>query len=209
MKKKSTHYCPNCQTILEKIPKRKSKCQYCNKEIYVRSKQKLFPSILLKYEDAMAVDSFKNLENYGISVGYFHKKMKELSSKFGGIARSEDVIWGIYNELILKTQDIHSLKMIYYEMAIILNKEGKDSFSLLQQSAKMELIKFQEEGFVQKVRILTAGEASCESCKKLDKKVFNIKEALKLMPIPERHCSHKLYNEKYGFCRCCYIAELS
>lgn len=207
MSESSNQCCPYCNAFLEKIPKRKTKCPFCTKEIYVRSKQSIFFSKLLKYEDALAVDSLIKLENYGINESKFHKKKKELSSKFGNEAKSGDIIWGIYNELILNIKDRHSLKMIYYEMGILMNKEGKDGFALLQQSAKMDLLCFKEEGFIKKVRIMIAGEDSCEDCKKWDNKVFTLQEALELMPIPERQCSHKLYDEKQGFCRCCYLGE--
>ena len=97
--------------------------------------------------------------------------------------------------------------MIYYEMALFLNKEGKDCFSVLQQSAKMNLMKFKQAGVVEKVRILTVGEDSCKACRLLENKVFTIEEALEKMPIPCKECTHKLYDEKKGFCRCSYLAE--
>ena len=207
-KKELEAICPYCRVVLEQELQRKKKCPFCNNDIYVRSKQKIFSSTLLTKEDAIAVDWLKNLENFGIKDNDFINKRIELSKTFGKEAKSTDVIWGLFNELILKTKDLNSLKMIYYEMALFLNKEGKDCFSVLQQSAKMELMKFKQEGFVKKVRILTAGEDSCEACRRLENKVFTIKEALEKMPIPCKDCTRKLYDEKRGFCRCCYVAEV-
>jgi len=206
--KESEVVCPYCKKVLEQKPQRKKKCPFCNNDIYVRSKQNIFSSTLLTKEDAMAVDWLKNLQNFGIKDNDFINKRRVLSKKFGKEAKSTDVIWGLFNELILKTKDLHSLKMIYYEMALFLNQEGKDCFSVLQQSAKMELMEFKQEGFIKKVRILTAGEDSCEACRRLENKVFTIEEALEKMPIPCNECTHKLYDEKRGFCRCCYLAEI-
>ena len=206
--KDSEPVCPYCRKVLDRKPQRKTKCPSCNKDIYVRSKQKIFSSNLLNKEDVIAVDWLKNLENFGIKDDDFINKRSELSKKFGKEAKSTDVIWGLFNELILETKDLHSLKMIYYEMALFLNKEGKDCFTVLQQSAKMELMKFKQEAFIKKVGVLTAGEDSCEACRRLENKVFTIEEALEKMPIPCKECTHKLYDEKRGFCRCCYVAEI-
>lgn len=206
--KESEAVCPYCKKVLKQKPQRKKKCPFCNNDIYIMSKQKIFSSILLNKEDAIAIDWLKNLENFGIKDNDFINKRRELSKKFGEEAKSVDVIWGLFNELILKTKNLHSLKMIYYEMALFLNKEGKDCFLVLQQSAEMELMKFKQDGFIKKVRILTAGEDSCEACRQLENKVFTIEEALEKMPIPCKECTHKLHDEKRGFCRCCYVAEI-
>lgn len=149
------------------------------------------------------------LSQYGITEKDFDIHKGKLSKKFGQEARNRDVIWSIFNELLIKkNKDLNSLKMIYYEMALFLNEEGKDCFAVLQQSHKMELMKFKQDGFVKKVRILTAGKDSCEACRQLENKVFTIEEALEKMPIPCKECTHKLYDEKRGFCRCCYVAEI-
>ncbi len=107
----------------------------------------------------------------------------------------------------MKTKDLHSLKIIYYEMSLFLNKLGKDCFAVRQQSAKIELMKIKQDGFI-KVRILTAGENSCEACRRLENQVYTIEETLEKMPIPCSACKTKLYDEKRGFCRCCYMAEI-
>jgi len=149
----------------------------------------------------------RNLEQYGIIEKEFDIHKDKLSKKFGQEANDRDVIWSIFNELLTKIRDLHSLKMIYYEMALFLNEEGKDCFTILQQSAKMELMRLKEEG-IKKVRILTASEDSCEACRRLENKIFTIEEALEKMPIPCKECTYKLYDEKRSFCRCCYVAEI-
>jgi len=56
--------CPYCSKVLDRKPQRKSKCPFYNNYIYVRSKQKIFPSVLLNKEDAIAVDWLRHLNNY-------------------------------------------------------------------------------------------------------------------------------------------------
>lgn len=200
--------CPHCKNILKQKPQRKKKCPFCGNDIYVRSKQKIFSSPFLNKEDALAMDWLKKLGDFGIKDSDFINKRKELSEKFGKEAKSTDVIWGLFNELILKTKDLCLLKTIYYSMALFLNEDGKDCFTILQQSAKMELMRFKQEGFIEKVKILTAGKDSCEACRCLENKIFTIEEALKKMPIPCKECTHKIHNNKKSFCRCCYLAKI-
>lgn len=198
--------CPYCKKVLDRKPQRKTKCPFCNNDIYVRSKQNVFPSTLLNKEDAIAVDWLKHLEDFGINDNDFINKRRALSKKFGTEAKATDVIWSLFQELILKTEDLHSLKMIYYQMALFKNKRGKDCFTELQLSTEMALMKFKQNGF-KKVRIRTSGEGSCEACHRLANKVFTIEEAFEEMPIPCKECTHKLYDEKRGFCMCYYVAE--
>ena len=206
-KNNSEPICPYCKNVLSRKPQRKTKCPFCNNDIYVRGKQNIFSSTLLNKEDAIVADWLKKLDIFGIKDSDFINKKKELSNKFGTEANSTDTIWGLFNELILRTRDLHSLKLIYYEMALFLNKKGKDCFSLLQQSTKMELLRLKQDDFVKNVRVLIANNGSCEKCTQLKNKVFTIDKALEIMPIPHKECAHKLYDKKRGFCRCSYLAE--
>ena len=206
--KKLETVCPHCKNILEQKPQRKKKCLFCGGDIYIRSKQKIFSSSFLNKEDVAAVDWLKKLEDFGIKNNDFIKKREELSERFKKEVKSTDIIWGLFNELILKTKEPHLLKTIYYEMALFLNEEGKDCFTILQQSVKIELMRFKQEGFIKKVQILTAGKDSCKACQYLENKIFIIEEALEKMPIPCKKCTHKIHNSKMGFCRCCYLAKI-
>ncbi len=195
--------CPYCNETLEKMPSRKIKCRSCGKEMYVRSTQKVFESSLLTREDAMAADQLKQLETYGVTSTDFLDKRTELSQKFGGKAKSADAIWAIFNDLIAKnSQDLDALRMIYYSTALFLNSEGKDYSELLRQSAKMRLLSYKKEGFVEKVGISTGGEGLCSACSKLDGKKLSIDEALEKMPLPFNGCTNSIENGKQGFCMC-------
>ena len=193
--------CPYCGKKLDSMPKRKKKCPHCNKDIYVRSKQNLFPSNLLTKEDTMAVDCVTRLE---ISGKEFRSKKTELETKFKGNVKSTDVVWGLFNELIAKTTDYHCLKMTYFDMALFLHESGQDFFKELQQSAKMDLMGYMEGG-VEKVEIRMSTD-SCDTCKQSDDNTYTIKEALKTMPIPCKECTHQIrVDGKPGWCRCTYV----
>lgn len=208
IKKELETVCPHCKNIISQKIQRKKRCPFCGNDIYVRSKQKIFSSSFLNKEDAVAMDWLKKLEDFGIKDNDFINKRKELSEKFRKEAKSTDVIWSLFNKLILKTKDLCLLKAIYYNMALFLNEGGKDCFAILQQSAKMELMRFKQEDFIEKVKILTTGKDSCKACQRLENKIFTIKEAIEKMPIPCKECTHKIYNNKKSFCRCCYSAKI-
>jgi len=195
--------CPYCGTVLEKIPKRKSTCPHCNNIIFIRNKK------MVTEKNAIMIDFIKSNEFYGANEYEYLKIEDELRKKFGFDPNPSDIVWGYYNRLITKnSSNYRNLSSIYYSMALMLNKEKKDSFELLQLSKKMELLEYKKDG-IKKVKIITSGkDNACESCLKLEGKTFTINEALKKMPIPNKDCTHILYDENRGFCRCVYIAEV-
>lgn len=214
-KSNSIILCPYCNESLEIAPKRKKKCPYCGNFIYVRTSPSSHQKILVTEEGIKEIekewekvhfrnDCLRNLKSYGIHESDFIKQKEKLSKKFGFEADDYDVMWSIFNSLILKTKDLHSLKMLYYQMALFLNGTGKNFLKILQESRKFELLQYKKEGIVN-VQIITAGKASCNFCQKLHHKKFHIDEAMKLMPIPCEKCTHVIYDNKNGFCRCCYV----
>lgn len=97
--------------------------------------------------------------------------------------------------------------MQYYEKAIELSKKGKSPFNKLRLASKMELLNYQKESFIKKVRILTA-KNSCKNCQKQNNKSYSIQEALKEMPIPCRSCTFDLNQNGKYFCRCTWLADI-
>jgi uncharacterized paraquat-inducible protein A len=218
-KTSSIAICPHCKETLNEMPSRKKKCPFCKKDIYVRTSPTTKTKILATEVEAKKIDTEwekireKNrwlniLQSYGITEKDYEKYENELNKKFGVKPNSRDIIWRIFNELLfVKHNELQTLKMLYYEMAIFLNEEGKDFFKILQQSAIMELKYIQKQGFIKKIKIITTPN-SCEACKKLDAKVLTLDEALKELPIPCKECSYIMDNGKRGFCRCLYNAEI-
>jgi hypothetical protein len=90
-------------------------------------------------------------------------------------------------------------------MANFLNEHCEDSFHYLQKSCEMRLLEYKQQDIVTQVEIITFGERSCESCRKLQGKRYTINDALKTMPIPNKECNIILYDGKPGLCRCMYV----
>ncbi|MGO8763257.1 MAG: hypothetical protein ACLQUS_14830 [Desulfobaccales bacterium] len=148
----------------------------------------------------------KNLKHFGITENDYDVEKDILSNKFRVEASNKDIIWGLFNKLILNNaKDFQSLSMIYHEMAIFLNEHGEDSFHYLQKTSEMRLLGYKQEDFITEVEIVTFGERSCESCRRLQGRKYTINDALKTMPIPNKECSTTLYNEKPGWCNCIYV----
>lgn len=199
--------CPNCGAMIDKAPKRKTKCVSCNKDVYVRNKQSIFPSVFLTQKDAMAVDWLKRLRDYGLDEADYFSMNSELAKRFGRQPFSTDVIWGLFSKLILlNSKDFQFIGSLRYSMALFLYQEGRDFFPELQESARMELMSFRKDS-IKKAEIHTCKEASCEACRALDGTVLTVKDALKLMPIPCNDCTHSLGKNNRGFCRCRYLAH--
>jgi len=155
----------------------------------------------------MAVDWFKRLEDFGIKVNDFSDEKIELSRKFGQEAKSTDVIWGLFNGLISKTKNQDSLGMIYYEIALFLNEEGKDSLEIRRQSQKISLLSLKKSEVVKGVEILATSE-SCDECQKLNGNKYTLDEALEKMPIPNPNCTYTFTKKGKPFCRCTYLPVL-
>lgn len=145
-----------------------------------------------------------SLYSYGITDTDILNTTQQLAKKFGKEPSENDVIWSLFNQSITKTGVLQNLKMIYYDMALFLNEEGRNFFHILQQSRKMELMYYKKMG-IKRVQIRTASN-SCDYCKQLTDSIFTIDDAFTNMPIPCSECTYVLKKGKSGFCRCCYVA---
>jgi len=194
--------CPYCNKILEQIPQRKKQCSFCKKYIYVRNRK------LVTEDDAKKFDWLKRLGEYGVVEQDFEVTKAQLSEKFKEEPSDQDIFWSLFHQLIKKNRnDLQTLKMIYYEMALFLNESGKDYFTALQLSHKMDLMYYKKRGIINKVKIITCGTGSCEQCQLLQDKIYSIEEALEKMPVPNKNCTKIMFDKNRGFCKCCYVAS--
>lgn len=203
--------CPYCKATLEKFPIRKTKCSNCKKSIFVRRLNDSKFKTLITEEQAQEIDierekdylkyrGFHDLEKFGVTKDEFIKRKEEHYLKYGIENNNNDVVWSLFNELLIKNANkVDKLRMIYYTMAVLLHQEGKDNFKLLQLNAKATLDSFQLSNLEFKVQIVGCSD-SCEACKKLNGKIISMEEAY-LLPIPCRECTHRI-----GFCRCFYCS---
>jgi len=178
--------------------------------MYSRPKQDFFPGrILFTQDDASAVDWLRKL---GVTRSVFESQQNDLSKQFGGMAKASDVVWKIMNESVTHSKDRNELKLIYSQMAQFLYEEGKNYFHVAQEVKKLEFAHWQEaadQGLIEwkrtRLKIITCGPASCGECRKLDRAIFTLGQALEHMPLPVRTCSHEPVKPGApGWCRCSY-----
>lgn len=145
----------------------------------------------------------KQLNLYGLSDKDFELMKNKLTARFNKEPSDYDIIWGLFQELTMRTVNLQDLGELYYQKAIFLHEEGRDCFPQLRESAKIQLIQIKNQGYTNKVEILNAG--GCEACEKQNGTIFTINEALEKMPIPCSDCTFKLRaSYKKPFCRCIY-----
>lgn len=150
----------------------------------------------------------RNLLRYKITRELIEEEKLKLSKKFGKEASYNDTIWEIFNKLVLQhINNFQALKGIYYEMAIFLNEEGKNPFQSLQNASKMELIHYKQSG-LKRVEVIAAAKVSCSECSKLNGKTFNIDDAIKTLPLPNKKCKFHLHSGEFPFCRCTWAAAI-
>lgn len=193
--------CPYCNNILNSIPKRKTKCKTCGNYFYIRTRLDDKAKVIVTEKECSEID----LINSVLLSGVISEEEFIKAKKSEQIKSNKDIIWRLFNEKILylsKKNDLGGLADIYYHMAEFTHKEGRDSFYLLQQSAKCRLVNYKNLG-VKTVEILTTNP--CEYCKKMEGKKLGIQEALETMPIPAKECQMDLFNTGKTFCRCTYM----
>lgn len=198
--------CPYCLKVLKSSPTRRVRCRFCRNIIYIKPKQTIFTTTLLKKDDAIAVDYLKALAKFAVTESDYLAEQAELGKWFGEAVNSTDVIWSLFKQVSSRTRDLELLKSIQHTMALFLKEGDYDCYSLLQRLVKRQLLDFQKKG-IKKVRIQTAGIDSCSACRQLEGKVYTIKRALQEMPLPHKECSYKLSGVIKNFCQCEYSAE--
>ena len=82
-----------------------------------------------------------------------------------------------------------------------MKKKYEEVKKSIDEAVQRNLEQMLRSGVVKSVRVLPALDA-CEACKKWEGKEIAIKKAIKNPPLPIKDCHH----EKYGYCRCCYVA---
>lgn len=190
--------CPNCGVALPKVPKRGSTCKACGKEFAVRSKTKLFSRTVLTLKEALASDTFANLELLGA-----RREQYEALARDG--RSPTDAIWGLWHKLM--SEDPSIAESQYYSMALFLAREGRDSRHVLRAHKETELLRYKATGLLRGVKISSAGPASCPACQAQGGRFFTLDEALRQMPLPHPDCTHVLGNSPHGFCRCAYLPQ--
>lgn len=128
-----------------------------------------------------------------------------------------DINWSLekLNEEKIKAEkkkDYGRVSYILFVLARKLYENNKDHSKILFESHKFSLLNYintSSGGPAKKVKILTAGNSACINCKKLEGKIFTIKEALEEKILPCKNCVHEINpTTKLGWCRCMYLPVL-
>lgn len=203
--------------MLKKAPVRNAKCPDCKKKIFVRTKQKLYRESLLTKEQADVTDEFRVLcEAHGLTQNRFKQTKKLLTKEFqkrgfSGETSDADVLWRIYNDLIIsygKERQFDQVSYIYASMAGHLSRRGKDSFNLQVESKKAYLAHLKNIPVEDKDKLkvtIDAPNHECAVCKKLNGKEISIDEAISKMPLPPKKCTYLIRKGEAPFCVCGYV----
>lgn len=200
--------CPYCAAILNKEPKRTTKCPQCGKSIYPRPKQPFYSKPLLTEDESLISDTFESLTStvgFDITIDTYKTTQAELSTKFKSQASWSDVTWSIYNQLTLKfakVGDLDHLSAVYSGMASFLWHSHKDFRKCMAESVRHRLLLFKQYGF-KTARVYAYSFGDCKACEALTDKTFGVNEALKDIPLPPKDCTCVLdKNLEAGYCGC-------
>ena len=194
----SNAICPHCNAILDPIPKRKTKCRACEKEIYVKTdpfnKQKPY---YLKHEDALSLDMVRDLQ-----IG--EKLFSDAKSKALNNQSLSDIVWGLVNlekQKAARKNDWQTISSITRRQARHLYEAGREYFHVQQSAVKEELQGALAQGVTTVEVISSRDDRTCEKCKSQDGMVFTIKEAIEKMPLPVKCDNGEM-------CRCVYTYRM-
>ncbi|MCX8093980.1 MAG: hypothetical protein N3E50_07450 [Candidatus Goldbacteria bacterium] len=208
----NSNICPYCKKSLNYIPVKDVACPFCGNMIYVRqSKDK---KEQLEYYDRLLSESkessifikkiFESIKGWTLNEDDFNNRKNFMILKTGKVPKDTEVLRSLILELQAKGI------IVYNQLALILNWEGKDTYQFLFNARKSELTNLKKSKIVQKVKIISGAKhgeiESCPECKSIQGKIFTIDEALKQMPLPNKNCTCKIYDKTRGLCRCVYTA---
>lgn len=189
--------CPNCFKELDKTPKRKTKCKKCGEYIFVRD------SCLYTDNQIQRLNHINYFAEFGISEKEFDKIHIDLEKKAGTKRSYDDTAWYLFNRITNDPKNKSRLKMLYFDMALQLSREGKNHSHVMKQHHLCELNSFKEIG-IEKVQISAGG--CCDFCDATEKLV-DLEQEIKNVSLPHSECANHKFNDKYGWCLCFYTAE--
>lgn len=191
--------CPYCQKQLETMPKRKTKCPYCDHYIYVRQGKLLTENQVL--EDAAKA---RLMAVFEMSAEKYDRTKATLTTKLGYEPATDDVVWHILNEYVATGQT----ESAYREMIRMLQQAGQDTTAVRESlrntrtaSLRNTLQQMKSAGVTHISYQTVNDDLVCSQCKTWSEGPIPIDTAIDQMPIPHS-C-----NSELEFCRCWITAE--
>jgi len=186
--------CPNCRQDIGKEIKRKMNCPHCERLIFVRNGKAVT-------EREMEIFDWSRYMDFLVpDIEAVRKEIEqELTRRFGQAPSAHDLIWGMFNHVVMRLKKFNDLDIIYTNMATFLESEGKHEHAkqMKQQAFKMQIADFKDSRFFDKVKIKNhEDDFVCEFCRKAAKvKAVPLADAYNNPPLPVHECQNKQ-------CRC-------
>jgi len=209
--------CPTCGVVLSKMPGRKITCKACNNPIYKRTHPIDNVQILVNEHGKNTIEQVyheiaMNRRYIGIASNYCSEKEIEqqrniLKTRFGSEPSARDIAWGALNNRLLRESDLHMHKMITFALAQIAYENGEPFIHLLKQVSKYELLRYKQQFIDSGLDSVKIAGGCCPACDADNGRVYTIKEALEIMPIPHSNCSYSYNNLRPGWCTCRWVAS--
>jgi len=189
--------CVCCGKDVGKEIKRKMDCPFCKKTLYIRHgkvvderEKEVFD--WQKYMDFLVPD----IESVRLAVE------KELAQRFKQQPSAHDLIWGMFNYVVVHLRKPSDLEILYTNMAQFLESEGKvkQAVEIRRTANKMQIASYIESDIYEYVKIKNYEDGFvCSECKQENNKIVPIKEALKNPELPIHNCSNKKCRCRFDF----------
>lgn len=142
--------------------------------------------VSLKFYDDLSATHIPKLKEYGVT----DLEILDVYEKSNG--RERDMIWSLYNQLLLKINPERTtlLKEIYEDMISMLDEEEKGSNHLVEKVNILTLREIKSAG-INRVEIGSERDGLCNKGLKLDGQVYLVDDALENCPIPALKCEKK------------------
>lgn len=197
--------CPYCQAPVRQRLRRKMNCPYCRNDFYYIPRQTVFDHVLLTRPETATLEFLKNAGVFGIHIEDFVATRDRLQAVFGTEVAPGDILWVLADRLFKQPQKPGRRRELTELLVTFLKNSGTQLATILERSAKMQLLEYKAARDFSQVRITPADSSDlCPECRNLAGAVYSIEEALIQMPLPCKSCTHRLAQGITGFCRCSY-----
>lgn len=120
--------CPSCDQELHLTPQRKGKCKACGETFILNKDGQLFGPLVTEKQSRVEY-WFRQLGYHTGGVRGFRKMEQTLTERFGFKPPPNDVIWGLFQEGVMKR-----VPGLHFSMAQFLVEERKSTGSARQRT---------------------------------------------------------------------------
>jgi hypothetical protein len=211
--------CPYCGVILDKPIKRKRNCPECDKPVYVRTTQDLYPSSALTESQVNDVEFYETMKaTIEITLDDYRDTEGKLMSKWNVTkVNTYDVLWSMFNNMELytkyadKSYDKKSQLRNFFRTkewvdvaaAKYQASRGHDPSGYLGAARKNAVQSAKLEVHVKGLTVKCYN--CCDDCMKFDEKTFSLEFLDKNEVLPNKICTRPYEDgSKFTFCTCTY-----